>query len=60
MKRYKNTKKLYVLTIYDKNKNIVHRETRKSEQSFDRLWCKALSNINQLKYSIKATIEECL
>jgi len=45
---------LWVLTIIDrKTKEIVQTETRKSEQAADRLWCKAISNVNPLKYKMK-------
>jgi len=55
----KKSKKIYVLTLYDRNKKtIVQRETRRSEQAFDRLWCMALGNVNTLKYKMLATIED--
>jgi len=55
----KKSKKIYVLTLYDRNKKtIVKRETRRSYQAFHRLWCKALGNVNTLKYKMVATIED--
>jgi len=55
----KKAKKIYVLTLYDRDKkNIVRRETRRSYQAFDRLWYKTLGNVNTLKYKMVATIED--
>ena len=47
-------KKEYVLEIIDrKTGDIVQTEKRKSAAAFDRLWCKALSNVNSLKYKLR-------
>ena len=44
----------YIIRIIDREtKEIVQEETRKSYQAADRLWCKALKNVNQLKYKMQ-------
>ena len=46
----------YVIEIIDRNTgHVVQTETRKSFDAFDRLWCKAMENVNQLKYKLKAS-----
>lgn len=51
-------KKVYIIEVIDrKTKEIVQVEIRKSEQSFDRIWRKAISNINPLVYKLNAEIE---
>ena len=57
--RVKNKRKRYVLTVLDrKSGNVVQIETRKSEQAFDRLWCKALTNVNTVIYKMNVSVEE--
>ncbi len=52
-------KKKYTLEIIDRDSGrVVQTETRKSATAFDRLWCKAISNINSLKYKLRISIEE--
>ena len=47
---------IYILEIIDRRtKKVVQTETRRTQQSFDRLWCKALSNINPLTYKLSAS-----
>ena len=42
------------LEIIDrKTGKVVQTETRKSSTAFDKLWCLALKNINQLKYKMR-------
>ena len=51
----KTKRKEYILEIIDRDTGkIIQTETRKSEQAFDRLWSKAISNVNSLKYKLKA------
>ena len=50
-----NTKK-YILEIIDRDTGkIIQTETRKSQEAFDRLWYKAMSSVNALKYKLKST-----
>lgn len=54
-------RKIYILDVIDRRtKEIVQTETRKSEHAFDRLWCRAISNVNQLKYKLIARIDNVL
>lgn len=53
--------KEYILKIIDrKTLEVVHTEKRKSEQSFNRLWCLALSSVNPLQYKMVATEENII
>jgi len=52
-------KTTYILHIVDrKTGNIVSVETRKSYAAFDRLWSKAVTNINPLVYKLVAITKE--
>lgn len=49
-----NTQKKYTLEVIDRDTGeVVQTETRKSPQAFDKLFCKAMSNVNGLKYKLK-------
>lgn len=53
------SKKIYKIQIIDrKTKKVVQEETRKSEQTIEKLWCKCLANVNPLLYNIKYSEEE--
>ena len=53
----KNTE--YILEIIDRDTGkITQTETRKSEEAFDKLWSKAIKNVNPLKYKLKARQHE--
>lgn len=44
----------YMIRITDRNtKKIVQEETRKSLRAADNLWCRALKNVNSLKYKME-------
>ena len=46
-------KTYYILDVVDRKTGIVMKtETRRSSESFDRLWCKALRNVNPLQYKL--------
>ena len=44
----------YVIKVIDrKTEKIVQEELRKTKESADRLWWKAMKNVNHLKYHLK-------
>ena len=51
----RNKEKKYILEIIDRDTGkIIQTETRNSQVAFDRLWWKAKSNVNELKYKLKS------
>ena len=45
---------MFILQIIDRDtKKIVQEEKRKTKTAFDRLWSKAIQNVNSIKYKLK-------
>jgi hypothetical protein len=45
-------KTTYILNIVNRKTGDVHVETRKSYDAFDRLWSKAMENVNPLTHKL--------